>query len=447
MSDSDRPALAAPLTLGTAGHIDHGKTTLITALTGTDTDRLAEERRRGMSIALGYAELALPSGRRLSVVDVPGHERFVRTMVAGATGIDLFLMAIAADDGVMPQTREHATILRALGVRAGVVAITKSDRADPAPAARAAAELLPAAPVISVSPPTGAGLDELLASLDHVATTVVSRAGAPGAARLHVDRVFSVHGTGTVVTGTLWSGSLAVGDRVVIAPGGHDARVRHVEVHGVRRRRVDAGQRVALALAGVRRGQIGRGDVVCEHGAGIVARHALDVAIASPAHPRDGERLMAHHGTREAAARAVRTGDVSWRLRLESPLLACAGDHVVLRRIAPPGTLGGAVVLERAAFPRADDAAAVPPAPPGPPPGRGAELELERRLSDAGLAPLAEIERRLIAYLRANGAIDLPGLRDELGTSRRLALELLRHFDDRRLTRRRPDDQRVLRVR
>src|SRR5215218_7126930 len=192
-----------PLTLGTAGHIDHGKTALVRALTGVDTDRLPEERARGISIELGYAPLVLPSGRRLSVVDVPGHERFVRTMVAGATGIDLFLMVVAADDGVMPQTREHAAVLAALGVSVGVVAVTKSDVADPARAAQEAAALLPGAEIVAVSAKTGVGLDELRAALTRAAARASGRAGA-GPLRLHVDRAFSVRGAGTVVTGTLW---------------------------------------------------------------------------------------------------------------------------------------------------------------------------------------------------------------------------------------------------
>src|SRR5690242_7373311 len=197
---------AGPLTLGTAGHIDHGKTALIRALTGVDTDRLPEERARGISIELGYAALSLPSGRRLSVIDVPGHERFVRTMVAGATGIDLYLMTVAADDGVMPQTREHAAVLRALGIGTGVVAVTKIDLADSEIAMLEASELLPAAEVVAVSARTGEGLDELGAALDRAVLTVNSRAGASGFARLHVDRVFTIRGAGTVVTGTLWSG-------------------------------------------------------------------------------------------------------------------------------------------------------------------------------------------------------------------------------------------------
>jgi selenocysteine-specific elongation factor len=181
-----------PLTLGTAGHIDHGKTALIRALTGVDTDRLPEERARGISIELGYARLRLPSGRSLSVIDVPGHERFVRTMVAGATGIDLYLMTVAADDGVMPQTREHAAVLRALGIGAGVVAVTKTDLADPELAMLEASELLPGAELVTVCARTREGLETLRATLDRVAASRPSRAEREGEVRLHVDRVFTI---------------------------------------------------------------------------------------------------------------------------------------------------------------------------------------------------------------------------------------------------------------
>src|SRR3954453_5582439 len=199
-----------PLTLGTAGHIDHGKTALVGALTGVDTDRLPEEKARGISIGLGYAPLTLPSGRRLSVVDVPGHERFVRTMVAGATGIDLFLMVVAADDGVMAQTREHAAGLRALGGGAagggaGAAPTTKADLADPARAAAEAAELLPGAETVPVAARAGRGLEELRAALEGAAAGL-DRPHRDGPLRLHVDRSFTVRGAGTVVTGTLWSG-------------------------------------------------------------------------------------------------------------------------------------------------------------------------------------------------------------------------------------------------
>ncbi|HZT53414.1 MAG TPA: GTP-binding protein, partial [Gaiellaceae bacterium] len=196
-----------PLTVGTAGHIDHGKTALVEALTGRNTDRLPEERARGISIDLGYAPLALPGGTRLSVVDVPGHERFVRTMVAGASGIDLFLLVIDAAEGARPQTHEHLAILRLLGVERGVVALTKADLvdADTLELARVEAEeLVPGAPVVATSARTGAGLDELRAALARVAAGV-ERAAAAGPARLHVDRSFTLRGIGTVVTGTLWS--------------------------------------------------------------------------------------------------------------------------------------------------------------------------------------------------------------------------------------------------
>src|SRR6266540_305372 len=223
-----------PLTVGTAGHIDHGKTWLVRALTGKDTDRLPEEQERGISIDLGYAPLELPDGRRLSLVDVPGHERFVRTMVAGATGIDLFLLVIDAAEGARAQTHEHLAILRLLGVERGVVA---------------------------VSAKTGLGLDELRAALGRAAAET-EREDAP--ARLYVDRVFTLRGIGTVVTGTLWSGRVAAGDVLRAEPGGRDVRVRSVQVHDRAVEVADAGQRVALSLPGVERTELRRGDVLVE---------------------------------------------------------------------------------------------------------------------------------------------------------------------------------------
>jgi selenocysteine-specific elongation factor len=339
----------APLTLGTAGHIDHGKTALVRALTGKDTDRLPEEHRRGISIELGYARLDLPSGRTLSVVDVPGHERFVRTMVAGASGIDLFLICIAADDGVMPQTREHLAVLRQLGVSQGVVAITKSDVADPAAAAAQAAELVPGADVVPVAALRGDGLEELRDALDRAAAATSSRGvDAEAPARLHVDRSFTLQGIGTVVTGTLWSGAVAVGDRVTILPAGTSARVRSVQVHDAPVERAAAGQRVAVNLAGVRRDEVGRGDVLVS-GATIDPAFILDARLKlEPGQPplELAVRVQAHHGTRESAARVYPLGDEYVQLRLESPLVALPGDHVILRRLAPPDTIGGAVVIE-----------------------------------------------------------------------------------------------------
>ncbi len=340
-----------PLTLGTAGHIDHGKSALIRALTGVDTDRLPEERARGISIELGYASLILPSGRRLSVVDVPGHERFVRTMVAGATGIDLFLMTIAADDGVMPQTREHAAVLRALGVSVGVVAVTKSDLADPDVALIEASELLPDSEAVAVSARTGAGLEELRAALDRACVTVASRADADGAARLHVDRIFTIKGAGTVVTGTLWSGEIGRGDELLVLPQGRRLRVRGVQVHDQALDRAPAGQRVAVNLTGTAVGEIARGDVLVGGDSGLRPTHRIDAELefTEPVNePEHGERVQVHHGTREAPARLAWLGGRFWQIRLEQPLVPAAGDRVVVRQIAPPDTLGGGRVLDPA---------------------------------------------------------------------------------------------------
>jgi selenocysteine-specific elongation factor len=335
-----------PLTLGTAGHIDHGKTALVGALTGVDTDRLPEERARGISIALGYAQLTLPSGRRLSVVDVPGHERFVRTMVSGATGIDLFLMVVAADDGVMPQTREHAAVLRGLRVSRGVVAVTKADLADPRRAAAEAAELLPGAEVIACSVRSRTGLDELRAALDRVVVELDGRAARPGPPVLHVDRVFTVRGAGTVVTGTLWSGEVARGATLVVQPGGRRVRVRSVHVHDEPVERAAAGQRVAVNLAGVAVREVQRGDVVTDVEHGPHATWLLDLALELSDDEPPAARVHVHHGARDAPARLVALGGPFWQARLERPLLALPGDRVVIRSIAPPDTLGGGTVLD-----------------------------------------------------------------------------------------------------
>jgi selenocysteine-specific elongation factor len=484
-------------TLGTAGHIDHGKTTLVAALTGVDTDRLPAEKARGISIELGYAPLQLPSGRRLSVVDVPGHERFVRTMVAGATGIDLYLMVVAADDGVMPQTIEHATVLAALGVDAGVVAVTKADVADPTPAAAEAAELLPAAEVVACSARTGAGVEEVRAALDRVVATLPGRDGGDGAPILHVDRAFTIHGAGTVVTGTLWSGAIAAGDRLVLLPADRPVRVRSVQVHDEPVERADAGQRVALNLVGVAVREVARGDVVAAPGAVTPAR-LLDCALTLR-DAKHGMRAHVHHGTREAPARLADLGDGLWQARLERPLLARAGDRVVVRAIAPPDTLGGGVVLDaaprrhgrraevverlqrlRRGEPEPAAAPAAAPPAPEPEPLSPSALALEERLRAAGHEPPSESEldpadlralrdagravrvgRNMYAHpdatahvrarveqiIGSEGSITLARLRDELATSRRYAQALLEHLDAERVTKRLPDDSRVLRRR
>jgi selenocysteine-specific elongation factor len=335
-----------PVTVGTAGHIDHGKTWLVRALTGKDTDRLPEEQARGISIDLGYAPLDLADGRRLSLIDVPGHERFVRNMVAGASGIDLFLLVVDAGEGARPQTHEHLAIIRLLGIEHGVVAITKADAVDPELVelvAEEARELVPGAEVVATSAKTGQGLDDLREALGQAAEQVaLERAEAP--TRLFVDRVFTLRGIGTVATGTLWSGSVGEGDALRAEPVGLDVRVRSVQVHDSPVERAEAGQRVAVALPGVERGDLRRGDALLAPGA-YRTSYRLDVALDELEPIADGTRLQVHHGTAEHYARVVRAGERWAQLRLASPAVAARGDRVVLRGRT---TLGGGLVLDPA---------------------------------------------------------------------------------------------------
>jgi selenocysteine-specific elongation factor len=328
-----------PLTVGTAGHIDHGKTWLVRALTGKDTDRLPEEQERGISIDLGYAPLDLPDGRRLSLVDVPGHERFVRTMVAGATGIDLFLLVIDAGEGARPQTHEHLAVLRLLDVERGVVAVTKADAVDAETLELGLAEaheLVPEAEVVAVSAKTGAGLDELRAALARAAVEA-DREEAP--TRLHVDRVFTLRGIGTVATGTLWSGRIAAGDVLRVEPTGRDVRVRSVQVHDRAVDTAEAGQRVAVALPGVERRDLARGDVLVAPGA-YAPSYRLDVELEELGVPIPA-RVLVLHGTSATLARVVRA-DRFAQLRLAAPVVAARGDRVVLRAGTTVG--GGSIV-------------------------------------------------------------------------------------------------------
>jgi selenocysteine-specific elongation factor len=411
-----------PITVGTAGHIDHGKTWLVRALTGRDTDRLPEERRRGISIDLGYAPLELPGGRRVSVVDVPGHERFVRTMVAGATGIDLFLLVVDAGEGARPQTHEHLAILGLLGVERGVVAVTKADAVDAETlelAVEEARELVPEAEVVAVSAKTGSGLEDLRAALASAADGVEQeRVERP--ARLYVDRSFSLRGIGTVVTGTLRSGTIGAGDELQLEPGGRSVRVRSVQVHDRELERAEAGQRVALSLPGVERSEIRRGDALVLPGAYPVS-FRLDVVLDELEPIADGARVLAHIGTSHAVARVVRVGERWAQLRLAEPVVAARGDRVVLRGET---TLGGGAVLdpapprhrdpERMALVERGDAAATVYAP--------VPLESLRHLLDGepeGLdragrwvfaaAWLEELERDFRARLEATDPLD-PGV-------------------------------------
>ena len=330
-----------PLTVGTAGHIDHGKTWLVRALTGRDTDRLPEEQQRGISIDLGYAPLELRDGRRLSLVDVPGHERFVRTMIAGATGIDMFLLVIDAQEGARPQTLEHLAVLRLLGVEQGVVAVTKSDAVDAETlelAIEEARELAPHAEVVPVSAKTGAGLDELRDALGRVQ---VEQRDAAAATRLYVDRVFSLAGVGTVATGTLWSGTIAPGDLLRAEPQGRVVRVRSVQVHDAQVERAEAGQRVAVNLPTFERRELARGDALVEPGHYPVS-YRLDVKLDAVAEiPAD---VTVHVGTKAVPARVVRDGDYA-QLRLREQVVAARGDRVVLRTDT---TVGGGTVLDPA---------------------------------------------------------------------------------------------------
>ena len=336
-----------PLTVGTAGHIDHGKTWLVRALTGKDTDRLPEEQERGISIDLGYAPLDLSDGRRLSLIDVPGHERFVRNMVAGATGIDLFLLVIDAAEGARPQTHEHLAILDLLGIEGGVVAVTKADAVDAETLELAldeARELVPAAEVVAVSAKTGVGLDELRAALGRAADLVSQKHKVDDPARLYVDRVFSLRGIGTVVTGTLWSGTVGEGDVLRAEPSGREVRVRSVQVHEQPVERAEAGQRVALAVPGVERSELRRGEALVTPGA-FRAGYRLDVALQELAPIPDGTRFLVHHGTSAVLARVVRGGDGHAQLRLARPIVAARGDRFVLRGAT---TVGGGIVLDAA---------------------------------------------------------------------------------------------------
>ena len=348
--------------IGTAGHIDHGRTALVKALTGVDTDRWEEEKRRGITIDLGFAPLPLGDAIQASVVDVPGHEGFVRNMLAGATGIDVALLVIAADEGLMPQTEEHLAIVELLGVRRGIPVITKRDLADSEWLALVRSEVsarLSASRVrwdesIATSVVTGEGLPELRDALRRVAGDLVERP-ADDLFRLPIDRVFAVAGAGTVVTGSTWSGSVAVGDAVRLLPLGREARIRSIEVHGQTAERAAPGRRTALALVGVDKSELARGHVAVT-GSGWDATRLLDVAaelLPTARKPLASRtRVRVHLGTAEVLARAIQTVAIApgqrglTRLVLETPLVARGGDRFVLRSFSPVTTIGGGVVLD-----------------------------------------------------------------------------------------------------
>ena len=362
------------IVVGTAGHIDHGKSALVRALTGMEPDRLKEEKTRGITIDLGFARYE-QEDTRLAFVDVPGHERFVRNMLAGASGIDCVLLVVAADESVMPQTREHFDICRLLDIQGGLIALTKSDLVDPETLELVRLEsrelvsgsFLDGAPMVAVSPRTGAGLNELRAAIAHVAKRARGRSD-DGVARLPIDRAFSVKGFGTVVTGTQVSGRIRVDSDLELHPAGRRLKVRGLQVHGISQSLSHAGQRVAINLSGVEVGELRRGDTLADPG-GLGSTQRFDgllTLLPSARALKHGARVRMHQGTAEVMARVAlgaATGpegatertfpsvldpgaQAFARLHLERPAALTRGDRFVLRAYSPPVTIAGGTVLD-----------------------------------------------------------------------------------------------------
>jgi selenocysteine-specific elongation factor len=386
--------------LGTAGHIDHGKTSIVAALTGVDCDRLPEEKRRGITLVLGFAPLPDPRGElEISFIDVPGHERLVHTMIAGAGGVDRALLVVAADEGVMPQTREHLEVLSLLGVRGGVVALTKCDLVDPEYAELQAAELaellaggpLVGAPVVPCSARTGSGVEALREAVLECARGVVRRAEPHRPFRLSADRVFSLPGAGTVVTGTARWGTVRPGDELAALPSGRALRVRGVQVHGAPRAEAGAGERVALQLAGAAVAELPRGEQLVAAGPWRPTRRlAATLSPVPGAVLAEGEVVWLHLLAARVPARlerlhlAAAAAGTPGRaiVRLARPLLVFPGDRFVLRRITPARTLAGGAVLD-----------------PLPPLLRRREAQRLAALPD----PSADLEQALAAWVDGAG--------------------------------------------
>jgi selenocysteine-specific elongation factor len=405
--------------VGTAGHIDHGKTALVKALTGIDADRLKEEKQRGITIDIGFADL-VQGDAQFGFVDVPGHERFVKNMLAGAHGLDLVMLVVAADESIMPQTREHFDICRLLQVKSGLVALTKADLVDEELLELARAEVedfiqgsfLEGAPIIALSSRTGEGIEELKGALSSLAAGIQPKS-ASAVARLPVDRAFSIKGFGTVVTGTLIAGELKVGDDIEVLPAGVRTRIRNLQVHGRDTDRALAGQRTAINLQGVNLEQVERGTVLAPAGR-MRSTSMLDARVelleSAPRPLSYRARVRLHHGTAEVMARVVALADKSAssayasegstaaadsfqiepgqsrlaQLRLESPVTALPGDRFILRSYSPQVTIGGGVILDALA-------------------------EKHRRRDEAAVARLRQIEQsdpagRAAAFIEMEGA-------------------------------------------
>ncbi len=400
--------------LGTAGHIDHGKTSLIKALTGIDTDRLKEEKLRGITIELGFAHMDMPGGERLGIVDVPGHEKFVKHMVAGATGIDLVALVIAADEGIMPQTREHMEICELLRVKKGIVVLTKIDLVDDPDWLEMVREdiekflkgtFLEGCEIIAVSAATGEGLADLKKSLVRLFTEVEPKS-SDGPFRLPVDRVFTMRGFGTVITGTSISGRLQVADAVVIYPNGIKSKVRGIQVHGDDVQEVLPGQRTAVNLQGMERALIQRGDVLASAGA-LAPSHMIDIQLdllqSAPRPLKHRAKIRFHTGTAEHLATIIlldreelKPGEKTFaQVRLDQPTTVLRGDRFVLRSYSPVQTIGGGSVLHP--LPRKHKGSAKREA------ARGLENLFKSsdsdiilwHLQDAGWAGLSESELRI----------------------------------------------------
>ena len=349
--------------LGTAGHIDHGKTTLIKAITGTDTDRLKEEKLRGITIELGFASLDLPSGQHMGIVDVPGHEKFVKNMVAGATGIDIVVMVIAADEGVMPQTREHMEICTLLGVKHGFVVLSKTDLVDEEWLELAMEDVkdfirgtfLDDTPIIPVSSTTGEGISEFIKTLDELSTQIPDRTSS-GLFRLPVDRVFTMKGFGTVITGSLISGRIQVGDTIMIYPLKITSKIRGIQVHNQSVKVAEAGMRTAINFQGLEKASVNRGDILASPDS-LTAGYMVDVSLnflSSNSKPAKNRMLVRFHtGTSEVLGNLILLdkeelvpGETTVaQIRLDSPVALVKDDRFVLRSYSPVRTIGGGYVL------------------------------------------------------------------------------------------------------
>jgi selenocysteine-specific elongation factor len=415
------------LVIGTAGHIDHGKTSLIKALTGKDADRLPEEKARGITIDLGFAELAL-DGFRIGFVDVPGHEKFIRNMLAGATGIDAVMFVVAADEGVMPQTREHFEICSLLNIKSGIIVLTKTDLVENDWVSVIEEEIdslvkesfLESAKKIRVSSKTGDGIPLLVSELALLASGVV-KPESNHIARLPVDRSFAVKGHGTVVTGTLSGGSFSVGDEMVLLPSHRKVRVRGIQIHGQSVDKTSSSQRTAVNLSGIDSKDVSRGEVLTEISAPLGAQilDAFVEVVESAGHGlKSRQRVRVHHGASELLARVhvmnadgqISAGESAWvQLRLESPMVAIPGDRFVIRRYSPQQTIGGGEVV-RVNAPKARSKK------------RSSSVTFLETMRSSGK------EERAILLANEYGAsgLDVTRLQSEMGCDRREALALLR---------------------